>query len=211
MNESGSMAENGTKGPPLRRVARTIKAMVVTLSAAIAVVSGLPGASSLAHAATISPHQVTRVTPAQISSRDLNLSAAELSKWRQETATPAQRARLIATLREAFAGVARVGTGTMPTRAGYGNSMASGTDSPNLSFGRTGNHFWIIASYADVADGAIWSGVAACAASAPEFAEVCETAGDLLSEWASGWGRATNHGVWAAIYWWPPHVTGGRW
>jgi hypothetical protein len=211
VNESGSRAVSSIKRQTLREIGRTAAAMAVALAAAIAVAGGLAGTSSLARAATIPSHQVTRVAPTHISSHALTLTPAELSQWRQETATPAQRARLVATLRDAFAGVARVGTGTMPTRAGHGSSTASGTDSPELSFGRTGDHFWIIASYADVADGALRSGVLACAASAPEFADVCETAGELLSEWASGWGRASDHGVWAAIYWWPPHVTGGRW
>ena len=82
---------------------------------------------------------------------------------------------------------------------------------PDLSFGRTGNHIWIIASYADIADGAIWSGVVACGAYQPELFDFCEEIGDIMAEWAQGWGRAANHGVWSAIYWLPPHWSGGRW
>lgn len=82
---------------------------------------------------------------------------------------------------------------------------------PDLAVGRTGTHVWIIASYADIASRAIWSAVVACVAYNPELWDVCELAGDRLSELAQGWGRASNHGVWAAVYWWPPHYTVGRW
>jgi hypothetical protein len=126
-----------------------------------------------------------------------HLSATELAQWQRLTATPAGRAYVVSTLQSAFARTASVG----PDLAGRIH--------PDLATGITGDHFWIIVSYADVVSGALWAGVAACATRLPGW--LCSTAGNLLSSWASGWGSASNHGVWAAIYWLPPHVDGGRW
>ena len=120
---------------------------------------------------------------------------------------PAGRARLVAELRKSFAGIARISTAASPEAATHRHRGMA----PDLSFGRTGNHIWIIASYADIADGAIWSGVVACGAYQPELFDFCEEIGDIMAEWAQGWGRAANHGVWSAIYWLPPHWSGGRW
>ena len=58
-------------------------------------------------------------------------------------------------------------------------------------------------------NGAIWGAVRACQTRLPGW--LCTSAGNLLASWAQGWGGAANHGVWAAIYWAPPHVDGGRW
>jgi len=132
-----------------------------------------------------------------------HLSPTDLAQWQRLTATAAGRAYVVSTLRSAFAGTAVVG----PDSAA-GIHTDSGVH-PDLATGITGDHFWIIVSYADVVSGAIWVGVAACATRLPGW--LCTTAGNLLSSWASGWGSASNHGVWAAIYWLPPHVDGGRW
>lgn len=133
------------------------------------------------------------------------LSAAELAQWRQLTATPAGRAKMLSDLQSAFGGVAVVA----PAGPGASGPVAGAGLRPNLATGITGDHFWIIVSYADVVDGAIWAGVRACQTKLPSW--LCTEAGNLLSSWAAGWGSANNHGVWAAIYWWPPHITGGRW
>jgi hypothetical protein len=181
----------------------------IATSAAVAAVIAAGGVSA-ADAATGGPgvqHAGPRAAT-QIRPEKIRLTPTELARWRRETATPAERAKLVAAFRKAFAGVAQVST-VAPDKASL-VGQAKPTIS-NLAMGRTGDHFWIIASYADVADGAIWGAVAACGAYAPEFFEVCDLAGDVMSEWAQGWGRASNHGVWTAIYWWPPHVTGGRW
>jgi len=74
-----------------------------------------------------------------------------------------------------------------------------------------GDHFWVIASYLDVVDGAINVGEFACEVRLPQFGWLCSLAAQGLKTWARGWGSASNHGVWAAIYWWPPHWSGGRW
>lgn len=123
---------------------------------------------------------------------------------------PAGQAKLVADLQKSFAGIAHISTSTAPETATPTDQARPGSIS-NMAFGKTGNHIWIIVSYADVADGAIWSGIAACAAYQPELFDFCEEIGDIMASWAEGWGRASNHGVWAAIYWLPPHWTGGRW
>ncbi|MEV7042699.1 hypothetical protein [Amycolatopsis sp. NPDC051061] len=78
-----------------------------------------------------------------------------------------------------------------------------------MATGITGDRFWITASYADMANGAIWGAVRACQTRLPGW--LCTSAGNLLSSWAQGWGSASNHGLWAEIYWAPPHVNAGRW
>lgn len=133
----------------------------------------------------------------------LSLSPEQLEQWQRLTGTVAGREQVVADLQEAFAGVATIGT-TQTVVPATGGGMR-----PDLATGITGDHFWIIASYADIVDGAVWVGVQACETKLPSW--LCTTAGNLLTSWASGWGSGNDHGVWAAIYWLPPHVTGGRW
>jgi hypothetical protein len=170
----------------------------------LAVVSTLAlvtaGSASAATSASASRPAPARAA-ASIRPQAIRMTRAEYAQWRRDTATPAQRAKLLADMQKAFAGVARI-EATQASPHGI---------SPDLAFGKTSNHFWIIASYADVADGAIWSGVIACGVYQPDLFDFCEEAGDILSDWAQGWGRASNHGVWAAVYWWPPYIIGGRW
>jgi hypothetical protein len=183
------------------------RAAAIATSAAVAalVTAGSAGAAN-ASAPGSGVQHVGPKAAVQIGSGRIRLSRAELAQWRRETATPAGRAELVAELQKSFAGIARVSTGARPQTA-----ASTGHARPDLAVGKTGNHVWIIASYADMADGAIWSGVAACAAYLPELFDFCEEIGDIMSSWAEGWGRASNHGVWAAIYWLPPHWAGGRW
>lgn len=199
MTRNGSGDGRRTRSPLRARTARLAGAGLVVAMSAVVLSSTASAATVPAHRASMAPVSTT----SEFGPNYIRLSKTELAEWRQQTATTAGRKRLEADFQRAFAGVATVGFGS--------RDRTGGALGPDLAVGVTGNHFWIIASYADIADGAIWSGVAACAAYAPEFAEVCSTAGELLVEWASGWGRASNHGVWAAIYWWPPHVSGGRW
>jgi hypothetical protein len=128
------------------------------------------------------------------------LTAVQRTQWQQLTATPAGRAWVVTEMQAAFQGLATVGASA---------PQPSGAVHPNLATGITGDHFWITASYADVMNGAIAVGVRACATRLPGW--LCSAAGTLLTNWASGWGAANDHGVWAAIYWAPPHITGGRW
>jgi len=178
----------------------------VTLALASALALVTAGSASAATGRPVPP-SVSDNAAAQIRPQVIRLTPAEYAQWRRDTATPAERAKVITSLQKAFAGVARISVGAAPRPGG----VLPRTISPALASGVTSNHFWIIASYADMADGAIWAGVVACQIYEPEIGYLCRAAGTILAAWAQGWGRASNHGVWAAIYWWPPHITGGRW
>jgi hypothetical protein len=150
-----------------------------------------------------------------IHSVPMQLTPAELTAWQTQTASPAGRAAVVRLMREAFAGVATVGTGprdlpgaTINTGHIQTAAYAAGIR-PAVATGITGDHFWIIVSYADVVNGAIWGAVRACQTRLPGW--LCTSAGNLLASWAQGWGAASNHGLWAEIYWAPPHVNAGRW
>ncbi|MFL6125412.1 hypothetical protein [Actinophytocola sp.] len=145
----------------------------------------------------------------------LHLSNSERAQWQSKIATAAGRAQVVSDMQAAFAGVATVGTGQRPstaTRESAGevrNVAYTASVRHDVAWGITADHFWIIVSYADVVSGAIWAAVRACQTRLPGW--LCTNAGNLLVSWAQGWGSASDHGVWAAVYWWPPHITGGRW
>ncbi|MBM7773976.1 hypothetical protein JOD54_004180 [Actinokineospora baliensis] len=128
------------------------------------------------------------------------LSQAERRQWAEMVATPEGRGSVLKALQESFGGAVTIG---VPA------STPGGGVSTNLATGITGDHFWIIASYADVVNGAVAGGVAACSLRVPR--PLCVLAGDLISRWAAGWGNTSNHGIWAEVYWWPPNVKVGRW
>lgn len=182
-----------------RAVSAAVLGLTLAASPAMAQASAGPTQSTQAQAArTATPAPVPAVSG---TATPLGLSHNEVAEWKRLVATAAGREHVVADLQAAFHGIATVGTGSSATpRAGA---------QPNLATGITGDHFWIIASYADIADGAIWAGVRACQAKLPAW--LCTSAGNLLTSWAAGWGAANDHGVWAAIYWWPPRITGGRW
>ena len=122
------------------------------------------------------------------------LSDAQLEQWRAETATPFERAAVVDKLEAAFSGVAQVGSGALPRTAipamASRNSVRNAHE--DLALGITGNHFWIIASYADVVRGAIATAIVVCASyGIPGW--LCSTAGYLLATWSADWGYASNH------------------
>lgn len=157
-------------------------------------------------ASTTIPGRATPVTP-EVTDSVIQLSPSELIQWRQATATPRQRAEIVEQLNQAFAGVATVSSGDTAPVSG---STASGVRVQQvLATGFTADHFWITASYADIARGSVPAAVAACAARIPRA--LCSAAGNWLTAAAAGWGAGNSHGLWAAVYWWPPRFTGGRW
>jgi hypothetical protein len=182
----------------LRTLRRRLGAIVVATTAVGVVALTLPssaGAMSLPGSAGPSS------TPAAVGTPRLTLG--ELTAWQARIATPAGRAEVIADLGHAFSGVATVRTGAIQAHHQIGRPVAE------LASGLEWDHFWVIASYADAVNGALWAAVRACQLRLPSW--LCVNAGNLLSSWASGWAPVSNHGVWAAIYWLPPHITGGRW
>jgi hypothetical protein len=175
-------------------------------TALVAVIAALgllasPGSSASGSRANIRPVQ-------------LQLSADDKASWQRQIATPEGRAQVVSEMQLAFANVATIGVGTSPATSdefsGRIRNVASISDlRPTVEWGITADHFWIIVSYADIANGAIWAAVRACQARLPGW--LCTNAGNMLVNWAQGWGSASNHGVWAEVYWWPPRITGGRW
>lgn len=137
------------------------------------------------------------------------LPDVELAQMRAATDTPAERQQVNEVLAAAFADVAEVKIAGPQNEA---NDEASGGGSVQqvLAYGAAGTHVWMTASYADMAAGAIWAAVRFCQRRYPPLSGVCGYVGNLLTSWARGWGAASNHGVWGAVYYWG-QVTGGRW
>jgi hypothetical protein len=194
---------------------RSLTRITWMISAAVAfglmLLTAAPSASAkTAYPQAANPAAATS-TAGDLALNQLKVSAAELTAWQAQTATPAGRAHVVERMQAAFAGIATVGTDpqyfTQVTRSGGGTLPTTAV--PNLATGITGDHFWIIVSYADVANGLIAVAVRACQTRLPGW--LCTAAGNLLSSWAQGGGSASNHGVWAAIYWLPPHIDGGSW
>ena len=178
---------------------KSVRRLALTATAAAAIFAGAAVAAPQSFAAQ-------QPTKAQITAVPVTRPAAtELAWLRTEMAKPAERAKILADLQTAFKGVGKVGIGPLP------GTTAKQDVTPDISYGHDSTHFWVTASYADIADGAIYVAIGACAFYLEPIADVCEIAGETLVDWSRGWGRANNHGVWAAVYWLPPHFTGGRW
>jgi len=187
-----------------RPVSRALTGLASVALACAAVL----GTTGPAQAATVHPHHYSTVHAHHYSGR-IHLTAAEEAVWRRETATAAGRERVLSALQSAFGSSAVVAA--RPGVSRQVPSRGATLVSPDLSYGVTSDHFWVIASYLDVVDGAINVGEFACEVRLPQFGWLCSLAAQGLKAWARGWGSASNHGVWAAIYWWPPHWSGGRW
>jgi hypothetical protein len=177
-----------------------------------AVVTALAGGLLAGSAQEDSKKATSPLAARQFAVNPQEPTSAEASEWERLTATPESRTRLISEVQQAFAGVATVRTDAPAQNTGTltsATSTAKGHAVQALSTGVTGDHFWIIASYGDMVRGTIAGAVRACSAKAPAW--FCTNAGKLLTSLSRGWGAAANHGVWAAVYWRPAHVTGGRW
>lgn len=136
------------------------------------------------------------------------------------TATPAKAALFRANLEKAFAGYGvKIGTGRMPFEkqadaASKGVTVRAATYSGSLNIedvfaqGWSGDHWWLTMSYADAAYGGIGAATAGCMVYLPWF--VCAPLGAILGSWVAGYSKASNHGVWAAVYR-SGYITGGRW
>jgi hypothetical protein len=171
---------------------KLFRAVAMAVGAAALMASATP----LANAATAAPPPVEVSTPVTI-----ELTASEQAEWQRIVSTEEGRGRVVAELQSAFSGVAGVGVTATPP-------IKSGEMRTDLATGITGDHFWIIASYADIVNGAVWAGVRACQLRLPGW--LCTAAGNLLVSWAQGWGAAPDHGVWAEVYWLPPRIAAGR-
>ena len=124
----------------LRRWSLLITAALAALATLVAVAVTTPAAlqgSAAPAAGTIAPVQV-------------RLTAAEQAAWQAQTATATGRTEVVSMMRDAFAGVATVGTGPRPPldvatehvrTVSYGAGVR-----PAVATGITGDHFWIIVS-----------------------------------------------------------------
>jgi hypothetical protein len=97
-----------------------------------------------------------------------------------------------------------------------------GPDQPTLAaeswaWGITGEHIWVIMSFTDVHNGLLAAITGDCevmlaVAHATEFDFMWGGIEQLLAHLSNGYRPESNHGVWAALYWWPPgEIQDGYW
>jgi hypothetical protein len=184
----------------MKHDARSVIGMVGAAATAIAL--SLTLASTPAHAATISR------TTATAASHAPKLTTAELKSLHKLVATKHGRVEFYSALRNSFGRVAGVGTGTPRGVV----SSKPGMVKPELSAGFSGaggEHFWIIASYAEILSGAITRATPYCVAALTPFidpwaaAAVCGGIVYAINRMASGHSPLGNHGVWAQVHFWP--------
>jgi hypothetical protein len=126
-------------------------------------------------------------------------------------ATPAQRSAIDHALVTSFSRYARAGTGSMPAPGQVSLTAKA------WSWGITGQHVWIIMSFTDIHNGLLGAITGDCigmfqVAHATAFAWLCGGLEQLLAHLSNGYRPESNHGVWAALYWWPPgEVQSGYW
>jgi hypothetical protein len=191
----------------MRHGRRPIIAVAIGLSAAVAAVSlaltGVPG-----HVAAASPSK-TAATAAAV--RAPALTPAETAAWHKVVSTKTGREKVFKVFEDSYGRVAGVGAGPLVT---------PGTNQLVLSWGLSGaggEHFWIIASYADILKGALHQAEPYCEAGLSVLIDpaaalaVCVGIEWTMDRLASGWAPVSNHGVWAEIHFWPYWTGVYRW
>jgi hypothetical protein len=180
----------------MRHGRRPIIAVAIGLSAAVAAVTlaltGVPG-----HVAAASPRKTAAAAAAV---RAPTLTPAETAAWHKVVSTTTGREKVFKVFEDSYGRVAGVGAGPLVT---------PGTNQLVLSWGLSGaggEHFWIIASYADILRGALHQAEPYCEALA-----VCVGIEWAMDRLASGWAPVSNHGVWAEIHFWPYWTGVYRW
>jgi hypothetical protein len=138
----------------------------------------------------------------------LELTPAQRVELTSLVDTPARAAAFRATLQAAFAGAAKAGAGPMPPARGTGLGTGAAAGNAAFSQGWDRNHWWVIMSYADAANGGIDAGIGACTAQLPGW--LCAAFGTILRSWVAGHGATDDHGVWLTVYYWG-RIDGGRW
>jgi len=139
------------------------------------------------------------------------LSPAELASIHKLVSTKQGREKFYQAFQKSFGHVANVGTGPLAT---------PGMPQLVLSWGFSGaggEHFWIIASYADILSRALDNAVDDCVGALSAIIDplaalaVCEGVDMAIDRLASGYRPLSNHGVWAAVYFWPTRWGVYRW
>lgn len=188
----------------LPRVTKTFMAGVIAVALLILAVTSSSAFGRAASAA--SPARVPRLTQAEV--RQL------------QHLTPAEAAKINQELAKAF--------GKLGIRAGIGRAGAAVPGQTALasyawSGGVRWDHVWLTASYADLAAAARSGNKYATAfeLAAPACAVIDGVGAVICAEVAAGVAAlasrasfvpVSNHGVWAAYYWFPyRYVTGGYW
>ena len=187
------------------RPSRVIAAATGVVAAAAAItlaLTGVPGhATAAAHNAAATAAEVH--APA--------LTPAEAAAWHKVVSTKKGREKVFEAFEDSYGRVAGVGTGPLVT---------PGTNQLVLSWGLSGaggEHFWIIASYADILSKALARAEPYCVAGLSVIvdpvvgAAVCIGIEDAMDHLAQGYGPLANHGVWAEIHFWPYWTGVYRW
>ena len=89
----------------------------------------------------------------------------------------------------------------------------------SITIGWTSDHAWVIADYADVikyGSGFVASEVCSVLSGEEGFpnpvgAACGQATRQVVGRLVAGHPALTNHGIWAAFYPWPEHITGGTW
>jgi hypothetical protein len=139
------------------------------------------------------------------------LTPAEATAWHKVVSTKAGREKVFQVFQDSFGRVAGVGTGPLVT---------PGTAQLDLTWGLSGSggeHFWIIASYADIVGQALSRAEPYCEVGLSVIADpvvataVCVGIVVTMDRLAQGYGPLSNHGVWAEIHFWPYWTGVYRW
>jgi len=187
------------------RPSRVIAAATGLVAAAAAVTLALTAVPG--HAAAGSHQAAT--TAAEV--RAPALTPAEATAWHKVVSTKAGREKVFQVFQDSFGRVAGVGTGPLVT---------PGTARLDLSWGLSGSggeHFWVIASYADILGKALSRAEPYCEVGLSVIADpvvataVCVGIVVTMDNLAQGYGPLSNHGIWAEIHFWPYWTGVYRW
>ncbi len=193
----------------MRYGARSFVGMAGVGAAAIGLTLALAGTP--AQAATSIPVQSASATisASQAASHAPRLTVAELQAVRKLVSTKRGREEFYSIFEHSFGRVAVVRTGKSPAHT---LTSDPGSLNPDLTWGLSGSggeHFWIIASYADILSGALIRATPYCVAGLglaidPAAAvAVCGGVVYAIDRLAAGHSPLGNHGVWAEVHFWP--------
>ena len=207
MSTQGRHRLHGSSQPRTsgRRPSRVIAAATAVAAAAAAItltLAGVPG-----HAAAAGD-QTTATT---VAAHAPALTPAEAAVWHRAVSTQAGRERVFQVFQDSFGRVAGVGAGPLVT---------PGTTELDLSYGLSGaggEHFWVIASYADILSGVLVRAEFSCEVGLSVIADpvvataVCVGIVATIDHLARGYAPLGNHGLWAEIHFWPFWTGVYRW
>jgi hypothetical protein len=175
------------------RVIAAATGLVAGVAAITLALTGVPG-----HAAEASHKIATTAAAVQAPT----LTPAEAAVWHKAVLTKKGREKVFEVFEDSYGRVADVGTGPL---------VIPGTSQLDLSWGLSGSggeHFWIIASYADILSKALGKAEPCCELGLSLIVDpvvataVCIGIEVSMDHLAQGYGPLSNHGVWAEIHFW---------